>query len=165
MKVGTWTKFALAAGFTALLGCVPVALSQPDARGFVRLSPDEVKWVAYPGLGGELGMQQAVLYGDPAKPGVYIVRVRFPKGVMGRPHSHPDDRMAVVLKGTWWTGTSETWDPSKTTPVGVGGYMMHPKGQVHFDGAKDEEVIVQVVGFGPSGKKSAHPNEPDFTKQ
>ena len=160
-----WTKLMVAAASVMVsLGCATVALSQPDARGFVRLSPEEVKWVAYPGIGGELGMQQALLYGDPAKPGVYVIRVRFPKGVMGHPHSHPDDRMAVVLKGTWWTSTSETFDPANTAPVGVGGYMMHPKGQIHFDGAKDEEVIVQVVGFGPSGKKSAHAGEPDFTK-
>lgn len=162
----TCRRIALAAfGVVAALGCATAALSQPDARGFVRLSPEEVKWERYPGIGGELGMQQAILYGDPTKPGVYVLRVRFPKGVMGHPHSHPDDRMAVVLKGTWWTGTGDVFDPSATAPLSVGGYMMHPKGQVHFDGAKDEEVIVQVVGYGPGGKISAHPGEPDFTQQ
>lgn len=157
-------KLALAAA-VAVLSCTTVALSQPDARGFVRLSPEEIKWVKYPGVGGELGMQQAYLYGDPAKPGLYVIRLRFPKGVMGHPHSHPDDRMAVVLQGTWWTSTSDKFDPSTAVPISVGGYMLHPKGEVHFDGSKDEEVILQLVGFGPSGKTAVHPEEPDFTKQ
>jgi quercetin dioxygenase-like cupin family protein len=110
-------------------------------------------------------MQQANLYGDPTKPGLYVIRLRFPKGVMSHPHSHPDDRMSVVLKGTWWTSTSQNFDPSTAVPVPVGGYMLHPKGEVHYDGSKDEEVILQMVGFGPSGKKAVHPEEPDFTKQ
>jgi Domain of unknown function (DUF4437) len=164
--VKTWKKIALAAAATtAVLGCTTVAMSQPDARGFVRLSPDEVKWVNYPGVGGELGMQQANLYGDPTKPGLYIIRLRFPSGVMSHPHSHPDDRMSVVLKGTWWTSTSENFDPKTAVPIKVGGYMMHPKGEVHYDGSRGGEVILQMVGFGPSGKKAVHPEEPDFTKQ
>jgi quercetin dioxygenase-like cupin family protein len=149
----------------ALLGGLTAALSETDARGFVRILPKDVKWFAYPGLGGKLGMQEAFLYGDPAKPGFYVIRLRFPKGVMSHPHSHPDDRMAVVLEGTWWTGTGTTFNPASAVPVPVGGYMLHPKGEVHYDGAKDEEVVLQMMGFGPSGKTAAHPEDPDFSKQ
>jgi hypothetical protein len=28
--------------------------------------------------------------------------------------------------------------------------MMHPAGASHFDGAKDEEVVLQLIGYGPS---------------
>jgi len=28
--------------------------------------------------------------------------------------------------------------------------MMHPKGEAHYDGAKDAEVIVEIKGFGPA---------------
>jgi hypothetical protein len=27
--------------------------------------------------------------------------------------------------------------------------MMHPAGAVHYDGARDEEVIVEIKGIGP----------------
>ena len=66
-----------------------------------------------------------------------------------RPHSHPEDRHIVVLKGTWYTGTGEDFDMNKTIPLKAGSYMKHPAKAVHFDGAKDEEVIVQITGIGP----------------
>lgn len=159
-----WAGLAGAVAFSVALGAATVGVTETDARGFVRLAPDEVTWVDYPGEAGKLGMKQAYLYGHPSKPGLYVIRLRFPPGVMSRPHSHPDDRIAVVLKGTWWTGVGDKFDPASTKPVGVGGYMMHPKGEMHYDGAKDEEVILQMIGIGPSGKTLARPG-PDFSKQ
>ena len=29
------------------------------------------------------------------------------------------------------------------------GFMFHPKGLHHYDGAKDEETIVEIMGMGP----------------
>ena len=37
-----------------------------------------------------------------------------------RPHLHPNDRFFVVLAGTWWMGTGETFDPEKTVPAPAG---------------------------------------------
>ena len=31
----------------------------------------------------------------------------------------------------------------------AGAYVLHPAGGVHWDGAGDEEVIVQIIGEGP----------------
>jgi hypothetical protein len=31
---------------------------------------------------------QAIVEGDPTKPGFYIIQVKFPPGVMSRPHFH-----------------------------------------------------------------------------
>ena len=117
-----------------------------DAPGFVRTQPEDMKWV---NVEGGLGAQQAILEGDPTKPGIYVMRMKFPPGVMSRPHTHSQDRHAVVLKGTWWTGTGPDFKPETTVPVKTGGYMKHPKEGVHYDGAKDEEVILQIIGMGP----------------
>jgi hypothetical protein len=68
---------------------------------------------------------------------------------MSRPHYHTQDRHLVVLKGTWWTGTGTEFTPDKTIPLKPGSYMKHPARAAHFDGAKDEEVILQVIGIGP----------------
>ena len=101
----------------------------------------------------------AVIAGDPSKEGVYVVRVKFPPGLMSRPHYHPDDRYAIVIKGTWWTGTGDTFDPKSTLPVKAGGFMKHPAGGHHYDGAKDEEVILQLIGYGPGGTTMIHPED------
>src|SRR5271170_1480405 len=120
------------------------ANAQTDAKGFVRVTPEQVQWKDVP---GGHGVQTAVISGDPTKPGIYVVRVKFPPGIMSSPHYHPEDRHAVVLRGTWYTGTDDSWDPDKTVGLKPGSYMKHPAGAVHFDGAKREEVIVQIIGF------------------
>lgn len=140
------------------------AEAAPSGRDFVRLTPAEIEWVAYPGLAGELGVKQAYLYGNPAEPGLYVLRIHFPPGVMSAPHSHPDDRIAVVLEGTWWSGTGTNFDPELTVPVGPGSYMLHPAGEMHFDGARGEDVILQIVGVGPGGKTLADEVAPDFAR-
>jgi quercetin dioxygenase-like cupin family protein len=130
-----------------------------DAKGFIRLTPDEAQWKEVP---GGHGVQMAVVSGDPSKAGVYVIRVRFPPGIMSAPHFHPEDRHAVVLKGTWYTGTDDSWDPDRTVPLKAGSYMKHPAGAVHYDGAKEQEVIVQIAGFGPSGTTELFPKEGRF---
>ena len=88
--------------------------------------------------------------GDPEKSGIYVIRRRFKPGEMSRPHVHNQDRFVTVIKGTWWTGEGDVFDPGKTIAVKAGGFMLHPKGLHHYDGAKDEEVIVQIIGMGPA---------------
>ena len=43
------------------------------------------------------------------------------------------------------------WDRDATTPLPAGSFVVHHAGHVHYDGAKDKEVIVQITGIGPSG--------------
>lgn len=130
-----------------MLGLVPLAGAVKDDLGFVRLKPDEIEWGE---SAGDNGLKFAVLAGDPSKAGLYVIRVKFPPGLMTRPHRHPEDRHAIVVSGTWYTGEGTTFDPERTVPLGPGSYMMHPANGYHFDGAKTEEVVVQIAGYGPS---------------
>ncbi len=125
-----------------------------DKAGFIRVAPEEVAWADRPGYEG---VKFATIYGDPSKPGLYIVRARFSPGTMTKPHWHPEDRHVVVVSGTWYTGEGDDFDPDKTVPLKPGSYMMHPARAHHYDGAKDEEVIVQIVGIGPSNTTMVHP--------
>jgi len=145
----------LAGLFGLLLWVCPIG-AEEDAAGFVRIAPEDIPWKPLPGYEG---VRVAVLAGDPSKPGLYVVRVNFPPGLMSRPHFHPDDRYAVVLKGTWWTATGDDFDPDKAVPIKPGGFMKHPAGGHHYDGAKDEEVILQLTGYGPTATTLIHPEE------
>jgi hypothetical protein len=61
-----------------------------------------------------------VLVGDPEKPGLYIVINKWLAGNnFSRPHFHPNDRFITVLKGTWWVGTGNKFDPANTVPMQV----------------------------------------------
>ena len=108
----------------------------------LRLQPD----AAEAAFGKEV---QVTVFGDPAKPGLYAIRRRFKPGEMSRPHYHDKERLVTVIKGTWYTGEGDVFDPAKTTAIRTGGFMLHPAGLHHWDGAKDEEVIVQIIGMGP----------------
>lgn len=153
---------AIAACVVAMAAGAAVAASDPS--GFLTLTPEQIAWEPYPAADGT-GVQLARIYGDPAKPGLYVVRIRFPPGVMSTPHHHPEDRVAVVMKGTWWTGTGGAMNRAGTAPVPVGGVMVHPKGELHYDGARGEEVILQLVGVGPSGHVLRNPAGPHFAKE
>ena len=129
------------AGFTTLTFADP----PPEAMQIMREA--DIQWKQdkiWPGL------QTAVVAGDPSKPGIYVVRAKFSPGTMSSPHFHPDTRYIAVLKGTWWVGAGTKWDREATTPVPAGSFVIHHPNQVHYDGAKDEEVHLQIVGMGPS---------------
>jgi quercetin dioxygenase-like cupin family protein len=106
--------------------------------------PDKIEWKQ------GARSQQAVLAGDPSKPGLYVVMVKWLPGGMSRPHFHPNDRFITVLKGTWWVGTGAKFDPDSTVPMPAGTFVTHFGKQVHYDGAKDEETVLLITGQGPA---------------
>jgi quercetin dioxygenase-like cupin family protein len=129
----------------ALALCLPASFAAEDENGFVRLEPDEINFEGDPNA-----VQITLISGNPEEEGFYILRARFGPGVFSSPHYHSTDRHVTVIKGTWYTGADASFDRDKTVPLGPGSYMMHPAGAVHYDGAKDEEVIVEIKGIGPA---------------
>ncbi len=116
--------------------------------GFIRIAPADVHWQDIP---GGHGARQATLLGDPDKPGIYVIRAKFPPHVMDRPHWHPNARYVTVLEGTWYTGTGNTFDLTRAVPLKPGSVMLHPAKAVHWDGSGgNETVVVQIVGEGPA---------------
>ena len=113
--------------------------------------PADIKWVKAANGGSE----QAVLAGDPAKPGLYVVLQKWLPHNNSRPHSHPNDRYITVLKGTWWVNTGANYDPDGMKPVLPGSFVIHYGQEMHYDGAKDEECILQIVGMGPANNPPA----------
>jgi hypothetical protein len=81
------------------------ALTEPLTTA--RLAPDEFRWEPTP-----VGGQRVILVGDEKKPGMYIVRVRFPANIKVQPHFHPDERVGTVISGTLYMGYGEQFDES-----------------------------------------------------
>jgi hypothetical protein len=69
---------------------------------------------------------------------------------MSRPHFHPNDRYITVISGTWWKGTGTKYDPDSTVPIPAGSFVTDVANGIHYDGAKDEEVVLEIVGMGPA---------------
>ena len=137
----------LAAGlFAAMLAPAATRATDLDPKAVVYQLPDQIKW----GPVNPAGAQQAVLFGDPAKPGPYGVMVRWTAGNhFSKPHSHPNDRFITVISGTWWVGSGPTFDPAKgTVAMPAGSFVTHYGRQVHWDGAKDTDAVIMIVGDG-----------------
>jgi hypothetical protein len=149
------SKIRGAGSRSALLAALLLALAGPYGAGAVELDkaaidivlPDQIPWKDRPFVAG---IKEAILAGDPAKPGIYVYLVKWLPHNMSRPHFHPNDRFIKVLSGTWWVGTGPKFDPENTVPLPAGSFVTHFAKQVHYDGAKDEEAVLQIVGEGPA---------------
>ena len=138
----------LFAAFAAV--ALPVFAADPDPATMVITRDADIVWTDAPGMAG---LKTSVVYGNPSMAGLYIIRVRFSPGTMSPPHFHPESRYIAVLKGTWFVGARPKWDRNATTAVPAGSFVVHHPNKIHYDGAKDEEVTLQIIGIGPSGTK------------
>ena len=129
----------------ALLVLLFPAVAEEDEQGFIVLQADSD--LAFDENVNRL--QTKILHGNPSEAGLYIMRIRFPAGASRSPHSHDQDRFITVIEGTWYAGTDASHDMNKTVAIPAGGFMKHPAGAVHYDGAKDKAVIVEIRGMGP----------------
>jgi hypothetical protein len=134
------------------------AVAPQGSSDFVRITPAQLHWQDIPGAHGA---QQAILLGDPAKPGIYVIRVRFPPHIMDLPHRHSMARYVTVLEGTWVTGTGDTFDLAHAVALAPGSVMLHPANGIHWDGSGGaESVIVQIVGEGPASTTPVDSSKP-----
>lgn len=106
--------------------------------------PSDIKWER------RGGSESATLVGDPSKPGLYVVLQKWLPHNNSRPHFHPNDRYITVLSGTWWVNTGPKYDPDGMKPVPAGSFVVHYAKQIHYDGAKDEPCVLEIVGMGPA---------------
>jgi hypothetical protein len=120
----------------------PFASLEPKAIA-IRL-PAEMVW-----KGSANGIETIALAGDASKSGLYVILAKWSAHHNSRPHFHPNDRFITVLSGTWWVNTGRNYDPEHMKPVPVGSFVTHYANEVHYDGAKDGDVVLEIVGMGP----------------
>jgi len=136
-------KHFFAAFLFAVSVGVGVAVAQTSAT---MVSPGNLKWT--PGSGATAGQMIAVLYGDPAKPGPFIIRVKSPDGFKILPHYHAAVENVTVVQGTLLLGFGDTLSATNITAVPTGGFYSIPKGVHHYAVAKGD-TIVEISSMGP----------------
>jgi len=132
---------------TRMLAAGSASAAELDPKAVIFKLPDKIELKT---TGN--GNASAVLAGDPNGTGLYVVMNKWLKGNnFSRPHFHPHDRFITVLQGTWWVGSGKKFDPANlTVPMPAGSFVTHFGGQVHWDGAKDEDALLLIVGIGPA---------------
>jgi hypothetical protein len=135
------------AAILVLAAIAPAGAAELNPAAVTFTLPDKIEWKTSP---TNPGVRTAVVTGDPSKPGLYVVLTKWLPGNMSHPHFHPNDRFITVLSGTWWVGTGTTFDPASTVPMPAGTVVTHFGKQIHYDGAKDVETVLLIVGEGPA---------------
>ena len=127
----------------ALFVLIPTRAAEPDPKAITYTLPENIPWKK------AANNDSVMIQGDPSKPGVYIELIRWHAGNMSRPHFHSTDRYIYVIEGTWWMGWGPKYDPASTFPVKAGTFVVHHANQLHYDGAKDADCMLEIVGTGP----------------
>jgi hypothetical protein len=144
------TKIVPALAFyLALAGAVQAASIDQ-----IRLTPGEITakeaGCAGTGTSGVAGIQTTVLLGDPAKPGLYTIRLSIPANTAIQAHTHRDNRSAIVMSGTWYFGYGGVANGTAAKPLPTGSFYTEPGGVAHFALTRAEPVVVYITGFGPT---------------
>ena len=141
----------------ACLACllmVATAARQGSAQE-IRLTPSEFDFgkaaSAGAGTSGIGSIQTIVLKGDPTKPGLYTILLRVPANTRITAHSHPDDRVAAVVSGTWYFGYGKSFDAARLKALPPGSFYTELPNEDHFAETRDSAVMVQITGMGPTG--------------
>lgn len=93
------------------------------------------------------GAKIAVLEGDPAKPGLFTIRLKLPAGARLGPHTHPRPERVTVLSGRVVVGFGKLVQ-GEGVAFTAGGFYVTPPDQVHYV-SFPEETVLQLTCEGP----------------
>ena len=147
--------------FTFLLASAAIltgTLSMASAEEQHKVVPaEEIKWgPAPPSL--PAGAEVAVLYGDPAKEGLFAMRLKAPDGYRIPPHTHPGHEVVTVISGTFRLGMGDQADDAKAQALQAGSFFALSPGMAHY--ARFEgQTVVQVTTNGPWGISYVDPKD------
>lgn len=110
------------------------------------VQPDALKWTSPAAYAR--GAWMAVIKGDPSKEGMYVIRLKVPKGFTIAAHTRPNDENVTVLSGTFDIAVGDNYDEVKGETVSAGGYSYVAGGLPHY-AFFPEETVIQLHGIGP----------------
>lgn len=145
---------ALMAG--AVVACGSAALAEMVGAQKI-FQPQDIKWGPGPAA-LPAGAESAVLYGDPAKEGMFAMRIKAPKGYRIPPHSHHQPELVTVISGKFTLGLGKTPDRATVQTLPAGALAVTPPGVAHYVFV-DEDTVVQINAMGPWGLDYVEPKD------
>ncbi len=162
----TFLLGALVAGLAARMQEAVAEAGKIDPSETAITLPEEMKWVAWPGLPPRSG-EMAVLYGGLDNSGPYLVLMKWYPGYYSAPHSYATDRLSLVLSGTWWVNSGPDFDPGNAVAVPAGGFVRRVARTLHYDGVKPdakEPAIIGIFGMAPVQLELLDPGKPAWRR-
>jgi quercetin dioxygenase-like cupin family protein len=121
----------------------------PATRAVRAILPDALDWRPFPAF--PPGVRLAVVVGDPAERGLYLIRVKVPDGTILQSHRHPEDRIYTVMSGVFHIGVGERFDGEAMQAYPAGSVVVLPGNTAHFHWARSGEYVTQITALGPLG--------------
>jgi Domain of unknown function (DUF4437) len=132
----------------AVLLMAPALASAADAPSdHVMLNAADIKWGPPPPVLPK-GAKLAVLYGDPGKPGPFVMRLMAPANYKIAPHWHSIAENLTIISGTLYLGDGDKMDMKAAHALKAGGYHYLP-GKAHHYAFTKTATVIQVHGDGP----------------
>lgn len=138
----------------AVVSSMPLAMGDPLAALGIDTMPMETRaagsltWTDLVVPGFPSGAKRAVLHGNPAGTGDYVMRLQFPDGFQVPVHWHSKAEHVTVLSGTFNIGMGGTADPNLLRTYNPGDFAYMPARSPHFATARGV-TTVQLHGIGP----------------
>ena len=144
---------ATAAGVLAL-AALPAA--------FAAEGDDSLEWKYVPGIARPIEM--AIVSGNPAEPGPYVVRYRAPSGMKWAPRVYNTAREITVLKGIYWFTPGNDYNWRQMDEFKVGSVLNIEAGKAYFGWARTA-VVIEEKGEGPAVIQYVHDEEDPRNKR
>jgi quercetin dioxygenase-like cupin family protein len=123
----------------------------------MRMTPAEIRsttpGASQVGSSGVPGVHTKVVFGTPEAAGFYTILLFVPARTTIQAHAHRDDRVAVVVSGTWQLGYGDHFDPKALKTLPPGSVYSEPAGRHHFARTEADPVVVEISGYGPTDTK------------
>ena len=143
------------------LGAPQTSTTSSSALRLMRLTPAEVRvnqsGSDQIGSSGLAGVSTKVVFGDPSKSGFYTIVLSVPAHTTIQAHTHQDDRVAVVVSGTWHFGYGDRFNEQALKSLPPGSVYSEPGGANHFARTGADPVLVEISGVGPTDTRYFDP--------
>jgi uncharacterized RmlC-like cupin family protein len=120
----------------------------------MRLTPEEIAKIPFDsrqtGSSNLAGVKTKILQGDPSKSDFYTILLFVPAHTTIAAHSHRDDRMAVVVSGSWNFGYGTRFEEKALKKLPPGSVYSEPGHLNHFARTDDLPTVVEISGYGPT---------------
>ena len=137
-------------------------IAAADDAAHVILNNADIKWGDAPPK-FPAGAKMAVLFGDPSKPGPFVVRLKMPANYTVQAHWHPSDEIVTMVSGSGEFGLGDKFDRKLLHPLNTGGFVVAPAKHTHFVTTK-AGCVVQVSAEGPFAMTYVNPADDPSAK-
>ena len=139
-------KFALMPAATMLAIWASPAMAQTTPTHRI-VEPAAVQWAAGPAALPP-GARTALLYGDPTKPELFVMRLWLPANFRIPPHTHPKPEIVTVISGSPMLGMGTDGDRAKAQTLAPGTFVSMDPNTPHY-AFTNGEAVIQLSTVGP----------------